>query len=171
MQLPSTFAVAVQATVPRLHWSEQVLCWTVWFLQAALQAGHVHSKVKNDLFLGNWSCCSYCSYQVKVLPFSCYSYDIPIPEISGNVGALIKATGGFLNHFSIFLLGKWASLLVLDFFFPTFSEFTDNFQADYKEGLSCIVMMEVRYVKSLTFSGGCCIIVVPMLKCSLTCLS
>lgn len=67
---------------------------------------------------------------VKVLPLSCYSYDIPIPEISGDVGVLVKATGGFLNHFSIFVLGKWASLLVLDFFFPTFSDFSDNFQAD-----------------------------------------
>lgn len=59
----STSATVEQGTVPRLHWSEQMLCPTTWVLQATLQAGHLHSKVKNNLFLGNWSCCSYGSYQ------------------------------------------------------------------------------------------------------------
>lgn len=75
----------------------------------------LHSKVKNNLFLGNWS-------SPVLLPVNC-NYNYNIPEIFEYVGVLIKAAKSFLNNFSIFYLGRWGSQFILAFSFPTSSNF------------------------------------------------
>lgn len=125
--------------IKRMHWSEQTLCCP--YCQNFTQ------KLRTICFSGTGPT-SPISLPVN------FNYNYYIPEIWKYLGVLIKAPKSSLNIFSNFCLGKWASQVILAFSFPTSSNLTDNLKADWKKGLSCIVMSGARYMKSLMPFGG-----------------